>query len=230
MSRPRKARISLPQLSCLETPSRESARRTLKKFERSGARAPQAPSAERLLQAGGAARVEVFSEVVEISRGDRFLTETVDCVRMRLDDGPLARLRDRSQLDRADKARNFTLAQAGEKYRESFFRAGLDPLRTLDPAQEVKSSFSPNGLWRCESQIENLQKFRAAREAIPEDFREPLAAIVLEDREIVDVGREIGAYKDAKMAGAVALFILRRGLTALARHYRLISAPSATIR
>ena len=52
---------------------------------------------------------------------------------------------------------------------------------------------------------------------------EPLAAMVLQDREIVDVGREIGAYKHAKMAGAVALFILRRGLTALARHYRLIS-------
>ena len=198
-----------------------------RKFERAGARAPQAPSAERLLQAGGAARVEVFSEVVEISRGDKFLTETVDCVRMRLDDGPLARLRDRNQLDRADKARNFALAQAGEKYRESFFRAGLDPLRSLDPSQEVKSAFSPNGMWRCESQIENLRKFRAAREAIPEDFRDPLAAMVLEDREIVDVGREIGAYKDAKMAGAVAIFILRRGLMALARHYRLISPTGA---
>ncbi len=223
MSRTRKTKISLPQLACLEAPSRESARRALQKFERAGARAPQAPSAERLLQAGGAARVETFSEAVEISRGDKFVTETVDCVRMRLDDGPLARLRDRNQLDRADKARNFALARAGEKYREIFFRAGLDPLRTLDPSREVNSAFSPNGLWRCESQIENLQKFRAAREAIPEDFREPLAAIVLQDREIVDVGREIGAYKDAKMAGAVALFILRRGLAALARHYRLIS-------
>jgi hypothetical protein len=29
------------------------------------------------------------------------------------------------------------------------------------------------------------------------------------------------------MAGAVALFILRRGLTALARHYRMISAKAA---
>ncbi|WP_298354014.1 hypothetical protein [Rhodoblastus sp.] len=228
MSRPRKCKITLPRLASLETPSRESARRALQKFERAGARAPQAPSVERLLRAGGAARVETFSEAVEISRGDKFVTETVDCVRMRLDDGPLARLRDRNQLDRADKARNFALAQAGEKYREIFFRAGLDPLRTLDPSREVNAAFSPNGMWRCESQIENLQKFRAAREAIPQDFREPLAAIVLEDREIVDVGREIGAYKDAKMAGAVALFILRRGLAALARHYRLIS-PSAAI-
>jgi hypothetical protein len=227
MSRTRKNRITLPQLGGLETPSREGARRALKKFEQTGARAPQAPSAERLLQAGGAARIEFFSDVVEISRGNKFVTETVECVRMRLDDGPLSRLRDRNQLDRADKARNFALAQAGEKYRESFFRAGLDPLRTLDPSQEVKSAFSPSGMWRCESQIENLQKFRAAREAIPEDFREPLASIVLEDREIVDVGREIGAYKDAKMASAVALFILRRGLMALARHYRLISPNRA---
>ncbi|MCI4678926.1 hypothetical protein K9U39_11060 [Rhodoblastus acidophilus] len=227
MSKTHKNKISLPKLGCLETPSRESARRALKKFQRAGDRAPEGPSVERLIQAGGAARIETFSEMVEVSRGDKFETETVDSVRMRLDDGPLARLRDRNQLDRADKARNFVLAQAGEKYRESFFRAGLDPLRSLDPSQEVKAAFSPNGMWRCESQIENLQKFRAAREAIPEDFRDPLAAIVLEDREIVDVGREIGAYKDAKMAGAVALFTLRRGLTALARHYRLISAAGA---
>lgn len=47
---------------------------------------------------------------------------------------------------------------------------------------------------------------------------------MLNDRENVDVGREIGAYTDAKMANAVALFILRRGLLALARHYRMISA------
>jgi hypothetical protein len=91
----------------------------------------------------------------------------------------------------------------------------------------VRSAYSPQGLWRCEGQLQALQKFRAAREAIPEDFREPLAAMVLSDREPVDVGRETGAYKDAKMASAVALFILRRGLMALARHYGLMSAQGA---
>jgi hypothetical protein len=102
-------------------------------------------------------------------------------------------------------------------------------LGALDPSKEVSAAYSPNGMWRCESQIEALQKFRAAREAIPEDFREALAAIVLNEREPVDVGREIGAYKDAKMAGAVALFILRRGLSSLARHYRMISAAGAAL-
>jgi hypothetical protein len=119
-------------------------------------------------------------------------------------------LRDRNQLDRTDKARNFALAQAGEKYRETFVRARLDPLRS-------------RRLSRL-SQIEALQNYRAAGEAIPENFREPLAAIVLNDREIVDVGRELGAYREAKMVGTVALFILRRGLLALARHSRMISA------
>lgn len=224
MNKKRKPKISLPKLACLETPSRTSARRALEKFHRAGDRACEGPNVERLIKAGEAARIETFSEAVEVARGDKFEAETVEMVRMRLDDGPLARLRDRNQLDRADKARNFALAQAGEKYRESFFRAGLDPLRSLDPSREVSAPYSPNGLWRCEGQIEALQKYRAAREAIPEDFREALASIVLNEREIVDVGREVGAYQDAKMAGAVALFILRRGLTALARHYRLISA------
>ena len=225
MNKRRKTKISLAKLACMEPPTQEKqARRMLETFRNSGYRKPEGPSVERLLKAGEAAKVETFSEIVEVARGDKFESVTVDFVRMRMDDGPLARLRDRNQLDRENRARNLALAQAGEKYRHDFFRAGLDPLRALDPSREVSAAYSPNGLWRCESQIDALQKFRTAREAIPDDFREPLAAIVLNDREPVDIGREIGAYRDAKMAGAVALFILRRGLTALARHYRMISA------
>ena len=227
MPKRRNPKISLPKLACLEPLTRENqAHRLLATFKRSGARAAEAPNVERLLKAGEAAKIETFSEVVEVARGDEFEAVAVDFVRIRLDDGPLTRLRDRNQLDRDDKARNLALAEAGEKYRQDFFRAGLDPLRSLDPTKEVSAAYSPNGLWRCESQIEALQKFRAAREAVPEDFRDALAAIVCNEREPVDVGREIGAYKDAKMASAVALFILRRGLAALARHYRMISAAA----
>jgi hypothetical protein len=228
MARKRKSQVTLPKLACLEQvgPERE-ARKMLEDFHRSGYRAPEGPNVERLVRAGENAHVETFSEVVELSRGDKFEAVAVDFVRMRIDDGPLARLRDRNQLDRDDKGRNLALAQAGEKYRQAFFRSGLDPLRALDPSREVCAAFSPHGMWRSESQLEALQSYRAARDAIPEDFRAALAAMVLEDREIVDVGREIGAYKDAKMAGAVALFILRRGLVALARHYRMIAAHRA---
>ena len=228
MASKRKSQVTLPKLSCLGQSSAEKeARKLLEDFHRSGYRAPEGPSVERLLRAGENARVETFSEVVEVSRGDTFEAVAVDFVRMRMDDGPLARLRDRNQLDRDDKGRNLALAQAGEKYRQAFFRSGLDPLRALDVSSEVRAAYSPHGMWRSESQLEALQSYRAAREAIPEDFRAAVAAMVLEDREIVDVGREIGAYKDAKMAGAVALFILRRGLAALARHYRMISAAAA---
>ena len=224
---PRKAKVSLPKIASLEPKARESeARKMLAKFKTSGYREPEGPNVARLLRAGESARVETFSEVVEVSRGDEFEAVAADFVRMRLDDGPLARLRDRNQLDRADKFRNLALAEAGDKYRQTFFRAGLDPLGAIDPSKEVSAAYSPNGLWRCESQIEALQKFRAARDSIPEDFREPLDALVLHDRDLADIGREVGAYKDAKMAGAVALFILRRGLTALARHYRML-APAA---
>ncbi len=228
MNKRRKTKISLPKLTCLKPMTREEqALRMLQTFRNIGYRTPEGPSVERLVKAGEAAKVETFSQVVEVARGDKFEAVAVDFVRMRMDDGPLARLRDRNQLDRDDRAKNLALAQAGEKYRHDFFRSGLDPLRAIDPSQEVSAAYSPGGLWRCESQIEALQKFRAARDAIPDDFREPLAAIVLADREPVDIGREIGAYKDAKMAGAVALFILRRGLAALARHYRMISPQHA---
>jgi len=227
MARPRKSKVSLPKLACLDETGASKARKMLKTFQRSGYRAPEGPSVERLLQAGDTARIETFSEVVEVARGDKFEAVAVDFVRMRLDDGPLARLRDRGQLDRDDKGRNLALAMAGEKYRQMYVRSGLDPLHSLDPTREVASAYAPGALWRSESQVEALQHYRAARESIPEDFRSAVAAIVLEDREIVDVGREIGAYRDAKMAGAVALFILRRGLAALARHYKMISAHQA---
>ena len=228
MNNRRKTKISLPKLACLESPMREKqARRMLETFSNTGYRKPEGPSVERLLKAGEGAKIETFSEVVEVAHGDNFEAVAVDFVRMRMDDGPLARLRDRNQLDRDDRAKNLAMALAGEKYRHDFFRAGLDPLRALDPSKEVSAAYSPNRLWRCESQVQALQKFRAARDAIPDDFREPLAAIVLNDREPVDIGREIGAYKDAKMGGAVALFILRRGLTALARHYGMISPQRA---
>jgi hypothetical protein len=224
----RKSKISMPKLACLEPPTGErQARRMLETLQRSGYRTAEGPSVERLVKAGEAARIETFSEVVEVARGDKFEAVAVDFVRIRLDDGPLARLRDRNQLDRDNKARNLTLAQAGEKYRHDFFHAGLSPLGALDPSKEISAAYSPNGMWRCESQIDALQKYRAAREAIPDDFREALEAIVCNEREPVDVGREFGAYKDAKMAGAVAMFILRRGLTALARHYRMISAAGS---
>jgi hypothetical protein len=224
MPKRRKSKVTLPKIPSLAaaTPTAQ-ARRKLETLQ-AAPRAPEGPSLERLLQAGDAAQLETFSEVVEVAHGDTFEPVAVNFVRMRIDDGPLARLRDRNQLDRGDKGLNLALARAGDIYRQSFFRAGLDPLRALNPAQEVSSAYSPQGLWRCESQVLALQKFRAARAAIPEDFREALAAIVLSDREPVEVGREIGAYKDAKMAGAVALFILRRGLMALARHYGLMSA------
>ncbi|MCW2275063.1 hypothetical protein GJ654_10055 [Rhodoblastus acidophilus] len=227
MARPRKSKVSLPKLSCLDETG-EAARKMLKAFHRSGYRAPEGPSVERLLHAGETAHVERFSEVVEVARGDTFEAVAVDFVRLRIDDGPLARLRDRGQLDRDDKARNWALGLAGEKYRHMYFRSGLDPLHSLDPTREVATDYAPGALWRSESQLDALQRFWAARDAIPEDFRSAVAAIVLEDREIVDVGREIGAYRDAKMAGAVALFILRRGLSALARHYRMIAAVDAS--
>jgi hypothetical protein len=74
----------------------------------------------------------------------------------------------------------------------------------------------------------NQRIMRVHHAILVNDVRELLAAIVLNDREIVDVGRKIDAYRDAKMAGAVALFILGRGLAALARHYRLI-APGGVV-
>jgi hypothetical protein len=160
MPKQRKPKISLPKLACLEPLTRENqARRLLATFKRSGARAAEAPNVERLLKAGEAAKIETFSEVVEVARGDEFEAVAVDFVRMRLDDGPLSRLRDRNQLDRDDKARNLALAEAGEKYRQDFFRAGLDPLRSIDPAKEVSAAYSPKARGAARARSRRCKNF-----------------------------------------------------------------------
>ncbi len=165
MPKRRKSQVTLPKIPSLETATpMAQARRKLDAL-RAAPRSSEGPSVERLLQAGDTAQIETFSEIVEVAHGDTFEPVAVNFMRMRIDDGPLARLRDRNQLDRKDKGLNLELARAGDLYRQSFFRAGLDPLRALNPAQEVSSAYSPQGLWRCESQVLALQKFRAARAA-----------------------------------------------------------------
>jgi hypothetical protein len=67
MNRRRKTKVSLAKLACMEPPTQEKqVRRMLETFRNSGYRKPEGPSVERLLKAGEAAKVETFSEIVEV--------------------------------------------------------------------------------------------------------------------------------------------------------------------
>jgi hypothetical protein len=199
----------------------------LDKFSRVGYRAPQGPTPERLVRAQGYANVQQFSEVVEISKGDVFEPVPVDMVRIKVDDDPFSRLCKCGLLAPKDKARNMALSEAGLTYRRYWRNSGLDSIKSIDMTRDVVSGGGAGGLWSTEAQADAFTQFRAAKEAIPRDYRPAVEGIVLIQRNAVDVGREIGGYAAEKQAVAIAMYILRLGLEYLALHFKLIE-PATT--
>lgn len=187
----------------------------------------EVPTPERLLKAGDAVSIETYSRSAEVHRNGRVAADTA-ARRLRIDDGPLARLRARGLLaNGADAAqRNAILGDAGERYRRHWYHAGLEPLRTLDIARE-RVSGGQGGLLRTERQMVHFQSFGRAVAAIPKDMRHVVDAIVLHDRDPVEIGREISGYRQDKQATAVSLYVLRSGLAALAVHFGLMRRSAA---
>lgn len=223
MSRRRKAPVSLaPVRKSGEPPMREAvatAEAALCKFRTIGHRASAAPTPERLVQARGGADVRMVAEVVEVSRGDRFETETVDVAQINVAADPFSALCRRKLLD-ADERRNFALCMAGIRYRHAWRSAGLEGVKSAN-LDRVGGSGSV-GLFASEAAAAGFALFRKLKESVNPDFRAAVDAIVLEDRDPVDVGRRVGAYRAETQARAVALFVLRRGLAAMATKLGLL--------
>lgn len=207
-----------------ETPP-SAADKTLRALRRKGLAVAALPTRERLAHAGDAVRVEAEASSATARRGGR---AEVASPRLRIDDGPLARLRARGVLATgADKARlNTILGDAGDRYRSHWYGAGLDGLRSLDISHE-RVSGGQGGLLRTERQVVHFQMFGRAGAAIPQEARHVVDAIVLRDRDPLEVGREISGYRQDKQATAVALYLLRSGLMALAAHFGLLRGSAA---
>ena len=195
----------------------------LEKFSRAGYRAPVGPTPERLLKSAGFAKVDRFHEVVEVSRGDTFEPVTVEFSRVRAQDGRLEKLAARRALAPESSKTNLILFHAGLRYRKNWEKAGCDTLKGMDPTRESCGGSGKFGLFGSEAQANAWAVHNASRAAMFADFRAPVDAIVLEEREVEDVGRQFGAYRHAAMATAVAMFILRGGLKMLAVHYGMIA-------
>lgn len=194
----------------------------LERFSRAGERLPQGPTPERLLKARGSARIQRFTEKGEVSKGDIFEEIDLNLVRVVVDDGPIARLRSRCQLSPGEPSANAILARSAEMFRAAWMKAGQEQLKAQDPTKEIFGGSGMSGPFGSEAMIDAFDAYSQALDAIPKDFRVTVRAVALEDREPVEVGREITKYRDAAMATAACMFDLRRGLKALALHYGLI--------
>ena len=184
-----------------------------KRLKRKPPSLPGNPAPERLARAGDAARVEDFDDDGAVGK------------RLRIEEGLIARLGARGQLDPGGDL-NLVLAFAGEKYCELFYRAGFDPLRARDPTVEVQSAHGSVTLFASEARAQALQLFRAAAGALAEEDRAAFDLLALRNFDLFRVGSALSGYRDRKIASAIALFVLRRGLASLARHFGLASTSA----
>ncbi len=224
MSSPRhSSRPSAPFPAARTASAKETAQAALRRLRLLGETSPEVTTPERLLQAAGRARVEAFSRPVEVERDGRAETETAEAYRIRIDDGPIARLRARNLLAVGPDAavRNALLAAAAARYRQHWYLAGLYALNAIDFMRE-RVSGGTAGLLRTERQVTHFKAYGAAVASLSTDARRVVDAVVLRDRELVDIGREFSGYKQEKQATAVALYVLRSGLQALAKHFGLM--------
>jgi hypothetical protein len=196
----------------------------IRKFRKAGPIASAAPTPERLLRAGGAARIETFRSPVHVSQDGCTETTLVPTLRIRIEESPLMRLRARGLLTKIPKVsgRNELLAAAGERYLGHWRGAGLSPLRAIDFTKDRVSGGS-TGLLRTERQLAHFQAYESAERALGNHLGKVVDAVVLKECEPLEVGREISGYRQPQQATAVALHLLRAGLETLALHFGLMT-------
>ena len=203
--------------------ARKAGRDALRQLGRLGDRASTGPTLERLVQAGGAFAVEMATEIVEVSKGDKFEGQAVQRPRMRMADSPLARLASRGQLGGQTPGLNLVRAAAGNRYCECWYTAGLaGRIGAMDPTRPFVGAGPPSGMLEADSAMDAWRKFRAATESLDAEHRRVVDAVCLDERSPEDVGREITGRSSRKVAVAVAMHVLRHGLTMLARHFGMM--------
>jgi len=225
MSARKPAPVSLAPVGKAKRDPVAAAARTIRKFQSADGRRPDAPTPERLAKAGGAARVERFTEEEEVFHPGGRVKFEVECARFRVADDTLARLANGGFLAR-DPERNAALAQAGLIYRSAWRRAtgGAGPAG-VSWAERVDGG-TKTGLLEAESSASGLHALRRMRAAIvPRSALPIVEMIVLEDGELVDAGRRFCGYQAQIQARTAALVFLTIGLEAIAETIGLIKPP-----
>lgn len=204
-------------------PQREGAKiaeRAIRSFEAMGARKSAAPTAERLLRAGGAARVEMIADVAEIQDGSRSAEVEVEIARVRVVADHFEMLAARRGLDN-EPGRNLALAQAGRTFKEAWTAAGSLRLSGMKWAAPIDGGGTTE-LFAGERAASSLQRFQRMDKAIHWTYRPYVRRVVLDERGLHDVGAELSGYRGRCQAEAVARLFLKCGLEYLAEHLGLI--------
>lgn len=139
---------------------------------------------------------------------------------IRVVQSPLAMLHARGALDRLSSDRNDTLFAAGQRYFKHWYLAGLSPVGAMDMARAGGGDGNP--AWatpNSESIANHRSEYILAGLKLGGYLKRWVDAIVIEEREPAEAGRDLTGRMDAQTSAAIAIEILRGGLTTLAEHW-----------
>lgn len=135
----------------------------------------------------------------------------------------LGKLADKGQLY-PDKGMNAVLHQAGMKYFEDWYNAGLSTLKAIDYGKvSGGSGGSASGLPASRMAAQSRDNYRAARKALTPKYRKAVEPILLEGQtDLVALGGAISGAASPHTCRSVAIERFTAGLLLLAKHYVLL--------
>lgn len=141
----------------------------------------------------------------------------------RITDSPLAWLAARGFLNRLDGHLNRLLFEAGEEYRRHWYLSGLSPIAAVDPTRPGSTSGPADRLPASERQAWHRRAYRDGELSLGPYFSVVVNAVVLEERGLEDIGRQVSGYADPKANRIVALDRLVEGLRRLGIEYGFVA-------
>lgn len=149
---------------------------------------------------------------------------------VRVTQAPLQWLSARRMLD-DDIERNAQLREAGERYYRHWFDGGLKGIGAQNLDRVFGGECEPAYLTPAtEYAAQHRHEYRAARERMGSWLAKVTDAVVLEEMRLPDAGAFVGDYASAKTRSAIALTMLRGGLTTLAEHFGIVTVRNRKIR
>lgn len=150
---------------------------------------------------------------------------------IRVNQAPLQWLASRRMLDPDDIERNGLLREAGERYYKHWFEGGLKGIgaQNLDRVfgGEAEAAYlTPASEYAAQHRLE----YREARERMGSWLAKVTDAVVCEELTLADAGSFVGDYASSKTRSAIALTMLKAGLTTLIEHFGIAPVRHRKIR
>ncbi|MBE7220368.1 MAG: hypothetical protein INR64_18010, partial [Caulobacteraceae bacterium] len=125
---------------------------------------------------------------------------------------PFDLLHSRGLLDREDATVNARLWQAGDRLRNHWHLARLDPLTAFDFRREIVDGSPPASSGPGETAIKHRDALRAAQEAVGPRLRPYVTGLVIDARTVAELRPLVTDTAHARTADALVIERLREGL------------------